>query len=456
MKFELSINQIQHLTNLNVSFDFSESKIFCIVSHNGIGKTTLIKSMGILFQPTIFVKTSNPFIFNENSELLINFDDEVYEYRYNPSIKQIDCRNLVNKQNLGVVELPIPYGKRYGAFSKLNDIDSELRIKIAFNEYSIPRGLINFLTFIYPYKNFSDLKSVKINGEEYFFKIVGNSNYIREDYFSSGEYFVINLYRIINSETKLVIIDEIDISLDSYAQIRLVKILKKASEDNDKFFIFTTHSLAMLKSIDEIGINIYYLENSNGITELKKRGYSYIKGVMFEFKGSDRYILTEDDVLKKYIEDKIQKITNSLTFNKKEKIEVISIGGCENVIDFYKKNKENSFLCERDEKVLVILDGDVKEEITRKNKDIVSKLLFLPFDSVEKEIFRKYNDENETYNLPYVGELKGKPERRNKKYYEKLIKRTGFSSEKLFSIADKDNDEGVLAFEQRITCFLKT
>lgn len=454
MKFELSINQIQHLSNLNVSFDFNESKIFCIVSHNGIGKTTLIKSMGILFQPTIFVKTSNPFIFNENSKLLINLDDDVYEYKYNTSIKQIDCNNPINKQNLGIVELPIPYGKRYGAFSKLNDIDGELRVKIAFKEYSIPAKLIAFLEFIYPYKNFSDLKSVNINGEEYFFKIVGNSNYIREDYFSSGEYFVINLYRIINSETKIVIIDEIDISLDSYAQIRLVKLIKKSSEETNKFFIFTTHSLAMLKSIDEIGIDIYYLENINGVTDLKKRGYSYIKGVMFEFKGSDRYILTEDAVLKKYIENKIQKITNKSIFNKKEKIEVISIGGCENVIDFYRKNKTDSFLCERDEKILVVLDGDVKKEITEKNKDIISKLLFLPFDSVEKEIFKKY--ESREYNLPYVGKLRGKQEKKNKKYFDKLIKKNGFNIEKIFLIAEKDNYDSVQAFEQRLTSFLKT
>ncbi|MDM2901047.1 MULTISPECIES: AAA family ATPase [Enterobacteriaceae] len=453
MKLELSINQIQHLSNLNASFDFSESKIFCIVSHNGIGKTTLIKSMGILFQPTIFVKTSNRFIFNPNSELSIDIDGDHYEYKYNPAINQIDCKNIVNQKNLGVVELPVPYGKRYGSYSRLNEIDGELRIKIAYSEYSTPEALIQFLTFIYPYKDFSDLKSVEINGEEYYFRLVGNSNYIREDYFSSGEYFVINIFRIINSDTKLIIIDEIDMSLDSYAQIRLVKLIKKSSEENEKFFIFTTHSLAMLKSIDDIGIDIYYLENSNGNIDLKKRGYSYIKGVMFEFKGSDKYILTEDSVLKEYIKMKMQKIIKESTLNKKEKIEVISIGGCENVIDFYKRNKEESFLCERDEKVLVILDGDVREEILGKNKSIASKLLFLPFDSIEKEIFKKSN--NTQYNLPYVGKLKGKPEKRNKKYFDKLTKRNGFDMEKIFDIAEKDNQEAVLNFENRLSSFLK-
>ncbi|MGA7509028.1 MAG: AAA family ATPase, partial [Erwinia billingiae] len=283
---------------------------------------------------------------------------------------------------------------------------------------------------------------------------VGNSNYIREDYFSSGEYFVINIFRIINSNAKLVIIDEVDMSLDSYAQIRLVRLIKKSSEEDGKFFIFTTHSLAMLKSIDDIGIDIYYLENINRGVELKKRGYSYIKGVMFEFKGSDRYILTEDVVLKEYIEMKLQKIIGDSKFNKKEKIEVINIGGCENVIDFYKRNKLESFLCDRDERVLVILDGDVKKEILGKNKDISSKLLFLPFESIEKEIFKKSTDEK--YNLPYVGKLKGKPDKRNKKYFDKLVKRTGFDIEKIFSIADKDNFDGVDSFEKRLSSFLKT
>jgi hypothetical protein len=242
-------------------------------------------------------------------------------------------------------------------------------------------------------------------------------------------------------------------SLDSYAQIRLVKLIKRSSEENGKFFIFTTHSLAMLKSIDDIGIDIYYLENSNGNVDLKKRGYSYIKGVMFEFKGSDKYILTEDSVLKEYIEMKMRKIINESKFNKKEKIEVISIGGCENVIDFYKKNKSESFLCDRDDKILVILDGDVRNEILGKNKDIASKLLFLPFESIEKEIYKKSS--NQQYNLPYVGKLKGKPEKRNKKYFDRLIKRTGFGMEKIFAIAEKDNHEDVLNFEKRLTSFLK-
>ena len=174
---------------------------------------------------------------------------------------------------------------------------------------------------------------------------------------------------------------------------------------------------------------------------------------MFGFKGSDKYILTEDVVLKEYIEMKIKKITNNAEFNKKEKVEVISIGGCDNVIDFYKKNKIDSFLCDRDEKVFVILDGDVKDEIIEKNKSIASKLHFLPFESIEKEIFKKYISTQ--YNLPFVGKLKGKPEKRNKKYFEKLTRRKGFNMEKIFAIAEKDNNDAVLAFEQRLSYFLK-
>nr|EKW8763309.1 hypothetical protein [Morganella morganii] len=53
------------------------------------------------------------------------------------------------------------------------------------------------------------------------------------------------------------------------------------------------------------------------------------------------------------------------------------------------------------------------------------------------------------------GKLKGKPEKRNKKYFEKLTKRTGFGMDKIFSIAEKDNQETVLNFEKRLYSFLK-
>ena len=39
----------------------------------------------------------------------------------------------------------------------------------------------------------------------------------REDYLSSGEYFLIRLYRTIMSSARLIVIDEIDISLDAVA-----------------------------------------------------------------------------------------------------------------------------------------------------------------------------------------------------------------------------------------------
>ncbi|HDZ9134498.1 TPA: hypothetical protein RUY93_003701, partial [Vibrio cholerae] len=138
-------------------------------------------------------------------------------------LQSVDTKQLIPNdiRNLFLVELPIPHGERFNQFKRLSDLDEEIRAKIALSQYSTPELLIEFLNAVYLDERFVNLKEVNIKGKSYYFILKDDNDrfYIREDYFSSGEYFVINLYRSILSEKKFIFIDEIDISLDSSAQV---------------------------------------------------------------------------------------------------------------------------------------------------------------------------------------------------------------------------------------------
>jgi ABC-type Mn2+/Zn2+ transport system ATPase subunit len=67
---------------------------------------------------------------------------------------------------------------------------------------------------------------VTAKGKRYYAIVKDDGTYIREDYLSSGEYFLINLYRTIKGSSQLIVIDEIDISLDAAAQANLAKWLR--------------------------------------------------------------------------------------------------------------------------------------------------------------------------------------------------------------------------------------
>lgn len=100
---------------------------------------------------------------------------------------------------------------------------------------------------------------------------------------------------------------------------------------------------------------------------------------MFGFTGYDRYILTEDIVLEKYLNRLLSKIQS------KNSYKIIYVGGC-GVISLMDRNKHQLFLSEP-KNVISVLDADVKNEILG-NKSSIPNIYFIPFDSIEKELFK--------------------------------------------------------------------
>ncbi len=101
---------------------------------------------------------------------------------------------------------------------------------------------------------------------------------------------------------------------------------------------------------------------------------------MFGFTGYDRYILTEDIVLEKYLNRLLSKIQS------KNSYKIIYVGGCRGVISLMDRNKHQLFLSEP-KNVISVLDADVKHEILG-NKSSIPNIYFIPFDSIEKNFLK--------------------------------------------------------------------
>ena len=277
MNIEVNIKNLQHINEMNVELDFQNNNIICIVSNNGVGKTTLLKSLGMLYNSSVIQRTSSSAISFENTEISIRYNDSTYDFRYSDSLKYIDYKGLINEADKGIVELPIPHGDRYSGFSNLNEIDSELRAKYISEDYTTPVGLIGFLSRVYKNDKFAELKECEVSGAKYYFLPLDDYKYIREDFFSSGEYFIICLYRLLHSDSKeLIAIDEIDISLDASAQVSLVSELECVCKDQNKKILFTTHSLALMKTLEKSDVPIMFLENEGGVIVANRRSYNWI------------------------------------------------------------------------------------------------------------------------------------------------------------------------------------
>lgn len=435
MIISASIKALQNINYFNFEIDLSSHNLACITGRNGVGKTAIIKSIGLLYDVGLLGKTSSIYSISEETKIEIKIDGKSYRYHFNGS--EIDSRDVVDK-GLISVELPIPYGKRFSIYPSLGRIDKELREKYIKGEILENEEIISFLSSVYVGDKFRFIKEVKIKGDVFYFLPLDNYKYIREDYFSSGEFFVINLYKMILSDCKLIVIDEIDISLDASAQVRLVQAINSLCEKYNKKIIFTTHSPPIMKVVyQDICSPIFMLDDKYGGLELRDVSYAFVMGELFGFLDYDKYILTEDMMLEKYI----KRVLLSIETNKK--IKIIYIGGASNTNDLMKRNRREEFICNGDS-MITILDGDSKE------KEKGDRVYYSPFLDIEDEVFRKYNSENHLYDIPSVAPINAK----SKFFCKKLIEAIGIDS--FFDILEGGFDNEVRDFKMNISNFVNS
>lgn len=446
--FNILIENIQHIEKLNYSINLSNYGINAIVGKNGVGKTMLFKAIQNLITGTTFATTSNQYIFNDKSLIQYDTDYEQYIFKYNTQLKTLDYKGAIDSNILNkvYVELSIPFGERFKQFQKLGQIDKDLKRAIATKSYTTPSELIELLNYIYNTERFNNLKEIKVKKEYYYFIELENSYYVREDYLSSGEYFIINIFKLIKKGSQLIAIDELDISLDSMAQVRLTEKLREFAKSYELQILFSTHSLALLKTLaDE---EITYMSLDKGHVTFENKSYNYIKSLLFGFQGFDKYILVEDDVLKDYIEYIIR------DENIQKKYIIIPIAGATNTVTLMDNNKEKLFFNIDIENVITILDGDYSSKGAYQNRD---DILFLPFASVEKDFFKCFtNGEFSTYytSKEELFSICNIQSESNKTIYNGFIRGNIMSQQDIFEYLNHKSRRDVETFRDSIKTFL--
>ncbi|MEC5386658.1 AAA family ATPase [Uliginosibacterium sp. H3] len=389
--FVVSIQSVQNIKSFQLELDLSSNRLICLVGRNGTGKTTLMRALRNLSSADTFQKTANPQIFQENSVIKYTIDGQEILFQYDSDIRSLNCKQEIPRSIRTAIsaELPMPYGARFSYFRGASDADSEIRQSLILGRYVKPQELINFLSAIYATDKFDDLVEIAVSGKKFYSIRLEGNRYIREDHLSSGEYFLINLYRTIKGSAKLIAIDEIDLSLDAAAQSRLTAWLRLFCSEYKCSILFTTHSLAIMSTLDRSEIS--YVEQDADRTIAHPASYSYVRARLFGFQGWDKYILTEDTVLREFIEHVIQNHCPSTFFQYK----VIHIGGSFQVTDLLRRNANERFLA-APENVIGILDGD-QREVAHAQHDAIH---FIPMESVEKAILAHYVENDFPFKLP--------------------------------------------------------
>jgi ABC-type dipeptide/oligopeptide/nickel transport system ATPase subunit len=382
MRLDIFIENLQSINRLEHSIDLDGTSLICITGKNGSRKTTLMKTVRTLVSADTFIKTSSSRSFSANSKIRYRIDEREITFQYDVSKKSMESNShvpLAIRKRISV-ELPIPHGERFVFFEKISENDASIRTQVILKKYRKPQELIDFLQSVYKTTRFENLVELQVKGVPFYVIPAEDNYYLREDHFSSGEYFLISIYRRVILKNLAIFIDEIDISLDAAAQVRLVGWLTKFKNSYNTTFVFTTHSLPMMKMVPPA--SLFYMEaQDDGCTTIQNKSYAYIKSTLFGFKGWDRYILTEDQVLKDFLEHFISKRCKPSFYQ----LKIIFVGGGSNTTDLMERNKIEHIFTENPNAVITILDGDQRK---RRNGKI-ENVFFIPMESVEKELLTR-------------------------------------------------------------------
>lgn len=444
---KITIDNVKNISKLDIEFEFPDSNIIVITGKNGVGKTTIIKSFNLLDDPNIFARSSGANALNVNSQVSFSIDGiQPFTFYYNEKLSALDSKDKLPHKNVIVSELPIPYGDRFQQFSKISGVDSELKINIASTDYKKASGLINFLSQVYSSGKFSNLKSTKIKKNTFYFILKDKDYYIREDHFSSGEFFLIQLYRLITSGAQLILIDELDVALDAAAQVNLFAAMKPILQANNSRLIVISHSLAFMDTVDEGGL--YYLEENSGVVSLESRSFGYIKSDLFGFKGFDRYILTEDEVLEGFIEFIIKYFSVYCYYQ----YTTIGVAGVNQLQAIVEKNDSEKIFTDSSN-VLCIVDGDVFPLLSTSYTG-PTRITSSPVEDLEMYIYLNRITLLPSFYWPTYNES-STPKRASKSYWKWLIKVKGISKNYLYQLVVKAEHVSARKLIDEIQAFIE-
>ncbi len=439
MRFRIDIEQIRPINRLTFELDLNKHGLVCIVGKNASGKTTLVKAIMNLALADTFARTSSDGIFNSNSSVRYTVGDDEHFFSYDQALRSITTRKPVPAQHKAIVsvEMPVPYGQRFTFFRTLADQDDEIRQAVVLGKYETPTALIGFLSDIYQDRRFDELVEIQFRRGVCCCFIQPDKRYIREDYFSSGEYFLINLYRKVTQGTPLVVIDEIDVSLDASTQARLSDKLRQLCALHSTTVVFTSHSLALMQTL-EPG-ELLYLERDEGAgtTTLEPMSFNGVKSLMFGFKGYDRYILTEDEELTQFLNYVIRRYCPPAFFS----YYIIKVGGADQVTDLMRRNRGEEFLGP-EAHVISILDGD------QNRPDLPRGTYCIPILNVEKALWDQYRQPEFAHTFLGGESLEAKP------LYRKFVRSGLLSSEEIFLLLCERHDASMMQFAQILSTFL--
>lgn len=364
--YTIILEQLKHIKEL--TFNMPNKKgVYLLTGGNGVGKSTVLTAMARIGDVNAFAHNfkslankstiddyNGASITYKNSNTKKSVKYVKKEHRWSPTPKTVAVSDVIRFTE--VIYLKADH-TRIG--SSVKELTGKL-IKEANLEIS------NAMKEILDNEKFKSLFNTpedKGRNSNKAALIKDKSKYYSDKNFSTGEIVLYNLVKKISGvgEKSLILIDEVDLSLNSKTQINLLNYLEEFAERKRCIIILSTHSPVLIKSVNNK--NIYHLEQRiKGKVECINPCYSSyaLNSFTSRFDTNIDYIFTVEDAEAKILLDgMIDKYFETISRKDRPKYRTLLIGGYPQVLNFLDLNK--GFFTGI--KMYAFFDADVKDTL---------------------------------------------------------------------------------------------
>jgi len=396
---KIEINNLKSINYLKWELQ-KEKGVYGIIGENGTGKSSLLICISKLVNKSIFQHELIGLGHYENTKITYTINDKKMNWIKNSSTnnnwRQEESDIHIMPKINGFFESSILSGTRF------TKIDYYIKNELTFrkdedliekaNDFIIRE--INYILYgdEEHFFKFNELYKIKAKRRrkfndkfkdieyEYYALKINSDEILKEQLFSTGEYFLLQLLKFLVNFTKekntippLIIIDEIEISLHPLAQERLIKRLNYFCLEYNMIAIFASHSLHIIDNINVKNRFYIYKNEDNEIKIENGIDIGYLTSKLYKHQYYDYIILVEDVIAKKYVELSIKDILKTGNI----KYEVIPIGAANNVLEMARINFSKTYF--GNASILPIVDED-KKGMLNEYKYITLGGTFIPID----------------------------------------------------------------------------
>jgi ABC-type multidrug transport system ATPase subunit len=377
MSYFVELNNVLGIGNLNFEVPTTPG-VYLLTGPNGCGKTTLLVALARIKQSDAFMRYLRPCKKGNiddfsSSEFIFRTDQSSVTY------KRHDKKWVPRpRKSLTLSEFPFKWSKFIstsveGRFYTQNKEILERRIR-----YTPASQVIkNAMNTIFSTNRFDNLCYIEVQGKRgrqqrlhrknKFYVVNDRNEKYSEFNFSLGERLLLNTMEAISEGgiDGLLLIDEIELALHPFAQIKFYELLRTVASDNNLVIIVSTHSPTLVKYAKS---NFYLEKNDNQVNVVENAYPSYILNEISlpVDRVNDFVFLVEDEMAYRYL-NQVYKIYSHKE-NLKLRIVIVPIGPWDSVVRSVSRFSISLYYTQ--EQLQAFVDYDVKEskdELLNKN-----------------------------------------------------------------------------------------